>query len=128
MIDIKKRPQSDIVCSLIRSHILLQKQLNQLRLLNIPEADIEIEETELLDTIMDIIGFPKDNTVEFYWSLFDLPQAKKNLRVDYINCFSRQTYFDKALNLQAENVETFCMQLYDELDELILCRPDFFSR
>ena len=121
------RPQENIVRLIVAKHIDV---LEVARLSSGIGVQIDIlDQLNLLDLAMDIIGFPPDNTREFDIDILlnDVSTAPHK-RNDFDNMFERDKYKDGEWDLSKNDIDEFVEKLYNNFDGLLLSRPHFFVK
>ena len=118
-----KRPNYHIVRRLLQKHVALMSQLSLLGDMGI-EIGI-LNNLNLDDVALDIIGFPPDNTTEFNYST-DPAFFSPVKRTDFENRFCRDPWCWLAFELRPADIDGFVEKLYDDYDTLILQRPHLF--
>jgi hypothetical protein len=122
-----KRPLFDIVKNLVTKHVELLEFSKKLTKLSVT-IDF-IDKLELLDIAMDIVGFPKDNCLEFDNNLIDNERSTRpDLRTDFENRFIRDFWHDTAFELKKKDIDIFVLKLFTDLDQLILEKPNLFVK
>ncbi|GAA0554980.1 hypothetical protein [Chitinophaga japonensis] len=104
-----------IVKSLVKKHLQIQEQINLLAFAGV-QVDM-LDQLDLFDIALDVIGFPKDTPIN--------PDADEPLT--HIP-FSRDKWDFALYELREQDVDAFVKQLYKEYDELILEQPHLFVR
>jgi hypothetical protein len=119
------RPQEKIVRLIVAKHIDV---LEVARLAAGIGVQIDIlDQLDLLDLAMDIIGYPSDNTKEFNIDiLINDISTFPNKRNDFDNMFDRGEYKNNEWDLSKADIDEFVEKLYSDFDGLLLSRPHFF--
>ncbi|HEU4556127.1 MAG TPA: hypothetical protein VFS25_24985 [Chitinophaga sp.] len=105
----------EIVKSLVIKHLQIQEQINLLAFAGV-QIDV-LDQLDLFDIALDVIGFPKDTPIN--------PDADEPL--NHVP-FNRDRWDFTLYDLQEQDVDDFVRQLYKEYDELILEQPHLFVR
>ena len=88
-----------------------------------------LDQLDLLDLAMDIIGFPADNTREFDIDiLFNDVSTAPHKRNDFENMFDRSEWKHAEYELSKNDIDEFVKKLYNDFDGLLLSRPHFFVK
>jgi hypothetical protein len=121
------RPQEDIVRLIVTKHIDV---LEVGRLASGIGVQIDIlDQLNLLDLAMDIIGFPSSNILQFDTDIIDNgTSTQPNKRQDFENMFDRGKYKDGEWDLNKNDIDEFVEKLYDSFDGLLLSHPHFFVK
>ncbi|HMJ46798.1 MAG TPA: hypothetical protein VK498_05680 [Ferruginibacter sp.] len=121
------RPQENIVKLIVNKHVDV---LEVSRLATGIGVNIDIlDQLDLLDLAMDIIGFPKHNILEFDIDIiFNNISTQPDKRKDFENMFDRDKYKEGEWDLSKGGIDNFVEKLYSDFDELILSRPHFFVK
>ena len=121
------RPQENIVRLIVAKHIDV---LEVARLSSGIGVQIDIlDQLNLLDLAMDIIGFPPDNTREFDIDiLLNEVSTAPHKRNDFDNMLDRGKYKDNEWDLSKNDIDEFVEKLYNDFDGLLLSRPHFFVK
>lgn len=121
------RPQENIVRLIVAKHIDV---LEVARLASGIGVQIDIlDQLNLLDLAMDIIGFPPDNILQFDTDIIDNGiSTQPDKRQDFDNMFDRGKYKEGEWDLSKNDIDEFVEKLYNDFDGLLLSRPHFFVK
>lgn len=111
------------ICTLLRYHVLLN-QYRRRFIDNFIDVPQELEEINLDDTILDLIGFPADNTTEFCKHTND---STAHIRSDIENLFSRDQWYILGYDATEENIPLMARRLQNDYYTLRLQRPNLFA-
>ena len=121
------RPQENIVRLIVAKHIDV---LEVTRLASGIGVQIDVlDQLNLLDLAMDIVGFPPDNTREFDIDiLINEVSTFPHKRNDFDNMFDRSEWKHTEYDLSKNDIDEFVEKLYNDFDDLLLSRPHFFVK
>jgi hypothetical protein len=121
------KPQENIV------RLIVAKQIDVLEVARLSagigvQIDI-LDQLDLLDLAMDIIGYPPSNLSEFDVDLLlNSISTRPDKRKDFENLFDRSEYKENEWELEKRSIDSFVDKLYKDFDELLLTRPHLFIK
>jgi len=115
-------PAHETICTLLRYHVLLNQYRSWFINYNtdIPQ---ELEDINLDDVILDLIGFPADNTVDFCKHIND---STAHIRTDLENLFCRDQWYTLCFEATQENIPYVANRLFSDYYTLRVQRPNLF--
>jgi len=109
----------EIVKRLITKHLEITDKIERLSAAGI-QIDV-LDQLDLFDIALDVIGFPKDNTKGLDFEELDELHTSGA-------AFSRDKWDFILFELKKHDIDAFVKQLYAEHSELILKQPRLFVK
>ncbi|HLO70305.1 MAG TPA: hypothetical protein VK167_05520 [Flavipsychrobacter sp.] len=116
-------PTHQTISTLLRYHVLLNQYRRRFidYFMDVPQ---ELEDINLDDVILDLIGFPADNTTEYSKHTND---DTAHIRTDIENLFCRDQWYTLGYDATEENIPHITRRLLSDYYTLRVQRPNLFE-